>query len=143
MAQLEDLPAVLGLVQQLAVYEKEPEAVTATIEEYEQQFNQGLYEVIVAEVEGTVVGMALYYMTFSTWKGLMLYLEDFYIEPTYRRRGIGLQMWNRLIELGHQKGAKLMKWQVLDWNTPAVRFYEKIGSTIEKEWWNGKIFFDK
>ena len=80
-------------------------------------------------------------MTFSTWKGRMMYLEDFVVNPEYRGQGIGQQLFDSFIAEAKAQDCNLVKWQVLDWNEPAVRFYERNKATIEKEWWNGKIVF--
>lgn len=142
LAEKRDLAAIHELVRELAIYEKaEPEFV-ATLEEYHRDFQDDVFESLVAEAEGQVVGMMLYYLTYSTWKGKMLYLEDFVVLPSYRRYGIGQQLFDALQQEARQKGCKLIKWQVLDWNEPAIRFYEKNDATIEKEWWNGKLFID-
>ena len=142
LAERRDLAAIHNLVRELAIYEKaEPEFV-ATLEEYERDFADSVFESLVAEAEGKVVGMMLYYLTYSTWKGRMLYLEDFVVLPSYRRYGIGQRLFEELQEVARQKRCKLMKWQVLDWNEPAIRFYEKNDAVIEKEWWNGKLFLD-
>ena len=86
--------------------------------------------------------MVFYYLTYSTWKGRMLYLEDFVVLPDYRRFGIGQLLFDALLEVARNKRCKLVKWQVLDWNQPALNFYRKYDAIIEKEWWNGKIFLD-
>jgi GNAT superfamily N-acetyltransferase len=92
-------------------------------------------------MEGEKVGMTVFYRTFSTWKGVTLYLEDFYVTPEYRQHGIGQQLFDAFVDTARQMGCRQTKWQVLDWNEPALRFYEKNGAVIEKEWWNGKIYF--
>ncbi len=135
-----DLPAVYGLVCQLAEYEKEPQAVTVGVEQYEEAYGQNLIDVIVAELGGEIVGIALFYLTFSTWKGKCLYLEDFYVKPTLRQYGIGRKLFDAYLNEARRLGARQAKWQVLDWNQPALNFYEKYDATIEKNWWNGKIF---
>lgn len=140
-AQSKDLVAIHGLVRELAIYEKAEEAFTATIEMYRQDFKDGVFEAIVAEDEQEVIGMALYYMSYSTWKGKMLYLEDFVVRQKYRRMGIGDLLFDKVVEIAQSKGCKLLKWQVLDWNKPALNFYNKKNAIIEKEWWNGKIIF--
>ncbi len=134
-----DLPAILDLVRELAIYEKEPDAVTASLKDYENDF-KNIFETIVAEVEGKIAGMALYYLTFSTWKGRMLYLEDFVLTQSHRRHGIGQLIFDALLEEARKKEVRLIKWQVLDWNTPAIEFYKKNKATLETGWWNGKIF---
>jgi GNAT superfamily N-acetyltransferase len=135
-----DIPAMHSLVRELAIYEEAEDQFVATVEEYERDFAAGIYHTIVAEAEGKVVGMALYYMAYSTWKGKMLYLEDFVVFEDYRRYGIGQMLFDAFLEAARQEGCRLVKWQVLDWNEPALRFYEKNEAIIEREWWNGKIF---
>jgi GNAT superfamily N-acetyltransferase len=135
------LQYVHDLVRELAVYEKAEHEFIATLEDYQNDFKEGIFEVLLAEIEGEVVGMCLYYMTYSTWKGKMLYLEDFVVKQTYRQAGVGQQLFDAFIQEARAKGCRLTKWQVLDWNEPAIKFYEKNNAVIEKEWWNGKIIF--
>jgi len=141
-AEKRDLPAIHDLVRELAIYERAEEEFTASIEDYERDFDDGVYRAIVAEAAGEVVGMALYYLTYSTWKGKMMYLEDFVVRETYRRHGVGQLLFDKFLELSKAEGCRLDKWQVLDWNEPAIKFYEKNKATIERDWWNGKVFFD-
>ncbi len=141
LAEESDLPQIFELVKQLAVYEKEPESVTTDLNEYKKCFNEGVFEVILAKNVTKTIGMALFYTTFSTWKGRMIYLEDFIVLEEYRREGIGDLIFEKFLEISKKKEAKLVKWQVLDWNTPALKFYDKKNATIEKNWWNGKIIF--
>ncbi len=137
---LSDLPAVHQLVGELAVYENAPDAFTATLEDYSRDFEAGIFEVLVAEVEGSIVGMALYYMTYSTWKGRMLYLEDFVVSAAFRRYGAGQLLFDAYLNRAKELECRIVKWQVLDWNEPALAFYRKNHAIIETEWWNGKIF---
>lgn len=139
-AEKSDLLAIHDLVRELAVYERAEEEFTATIEDYERDFDDGVYRALVAEAAGQVVGMALYYLTYSTWKGKMMYLEDFVVREAYRRHGVGQLLFDKFLELSEAEGCRLVKWQVLDWNEPAIKFYEKNKATIERDWWNGKIF---
>jgi len=139
-AKFEDLREIYQLVKELAIYEKAEDAVTATLEDYENDYQSGLFESLIAVSNGQVIGMMIYYMTYSTWKGKMLYLEDFVVKDTYRNKGIGQQLFDAYMEIASKKGAKLVKWQVLDWNKPAIQFYEKNKAIIEKEWYNVKIF---
>ena len=129
------------MVVELAVFEKEPEAVKIDAEYYLKCFNEKIFDCIVAENNQTIIGIALFYMTFSTWKGKMLYLEDFVVKNEWRNKGIGQKLWDAYINEAKRLDCPLVKWQVLDWNETAVKFYEKNGATIEKEWWNGKIIF--
>ena len=135
-----DLPAVHQLVRELAIYEKEEAAFTASLEDYEQDFADGVFECLVAEVEGQVVGMALYYLTYSTWKGRMLYLEDFVVGEAHRGKGIGQLLFDAYLAKAKDLRCRIVKWQVLDWNEPAIRFYQKNGAIIETNWYNAKLF---
>ncbi len=137
-ATLSDMPAIHNLVRALAIYEKAEEEFVATLDEYKRDFQDQVFEAILAEVEGEIVGMVLFYLTYSTWKGKMLYLEDFVIKQNFRRYGIGQQLFNAFLEKARMLECKLVKLQVLDWNEPAIKFYEKNGCIIEKEWWNCK-----
>jgi GNAT superfamily N-acetyltransferase len=143
-ATISDMPAIHALVHELAVYEKAPEAHTATIEDYERDFNEKIFEAHVAvdEDSADIVGMIFYYMSYSTWKGRMLYLEDFVVTETYRQYGVGQLLFDTYLEVAREKECRLVKWQVLDWNEPAIKFYKKNAAIIEQEWYNGKIFLD-
>lgn len=136
-----DLPAIHALVRELAIYEQAEEEFIASLEEYQRDFEQGVFQAQVAEIQGEVVGMVLYFMHYSTWKGRMLYLEDFVVQEAWRQHGVGQKLFEAFLEEARSRGCRLVKWQVLDWNTPALKFYEKYGANIEKDWWNGKIFF--
>jgi len=135
-----DLPAIHALMYELAVYENASEAVEATVEEYRADFQAGIFESLVAEIDGKVVGMTLFFMTYSSWKGKMLYLDDFVVTEAHRRSGAGQLLFDAFLKEGRRRGCRLVKWQVLDWNEPALRFYAKNAAIIEKDWWNGKLF---
>lgn len=140
-AKREDMPSLYDLVRDLAIYENALESLTFDLEGYYKCFNEGVFEAIIAEEDGVIVGACIYYMTFSTWKGKMLYLEDFVVKEVHRKKGIGQILWNEYLKIAKEKNCALIKWQVLDWNEPAIKFYQKNGAIIEKEWWNGKILF--
>ena len=135
-----DIPTIHALVYELAVYEKEPEAVFTTPEEYLEDFRNGLFESHVAEMDGKVVGMTLFFMMYSSWKGKMLYLDDFVVNEQYRRYGVGQKLYDDFVDEGRRRGCRLVKWQVLDWNEPAINFYKKNDAIIETGWWNVKKF---
>lgn len=137
----DDMSGIYELVKELAVYEEEPDAVKSTVQDYYKAFDDDLISAHVAEEDGKIIGMALYYMTFSTWKGHMLYLEDFYVTGKFRSSGVGQKLFDAYIMEAKSRGCKMVKWEVLDWNTKAVKFYERNGATIEKQWWDGKIIF--
>jgi len=128
------------LAAELAAYVNESENFTATVSQYESDFDEGFYHALVAEQKGKVIGMALYCFVYSTWKGRMIYLEDFVLEAAYRRQGIGQQLWDALIERGRERDCQLLKWQVVDTNTEAMKFYEAQEWIEEKQWINGKLY---
>jgi GNAT superfamily N-acetyltransferase len=136
-----DLTAIQDLVLQLAIYEKAAHEVTVTLPELQQNFKDGIFQAQVAEKNGQIVGLVLYYLAYSTWKGKMMYLEDFVVAEAHRRQGIGNALFEAVIVAAKQQGCKLMKWQVLDWNAPAIAFYKTYNAAIEQEWFNGKLFF--
>ncbi len=139
-ATLSDVPALHGLVGELAEYVGERHNFTATIATYEEDFKADFYKAVVAEDEGKVIGMALYYFVYSTWKGRMIYLEDFVLSPNYRRQGIGQRLWDVLLERGREKGCQLLKWQVVNTNTEAMKFYATQEGIMEDTWINGKLY---
>jgi GNAT superfamily N-acetyltransferase len=142
-ANLKDMSAIYSLVYELAVFEQEPKALNITTKEYEEAFSEKLMDAIVASDGDQIIGIAVFYMTFSTWKGKCLYLEDFYVQPKYRKYGVGQKLFDAFLREAKDRGSKLTKWQVLDWNEIGLNFYEKNNAIIEKNWWNGKIFFDE
>ena len=139
-AEIKDVGAMHALMFELAVYEKSPESVETTVAEYAEDFENGLFEGFVAEMEGKVVGMTLFFMAYSSWRGKMLYLDDFVVTESCRRFGIGQMLYDAFLEEARLRGCRLAKWQVLDWNDPAVQFYQKNEAEIETGWWNVKKF---
>lgn len=139
-ANAADVSALHRLVAELAAYVGESASFTATVEQYAADFDDGFYRAVVAEDDGRVVGMALYYFVYSTWKGRMIYLEDFVLEPAYRRRGIGQRLWDVLLERGRERGCRLLKWQIVDSNTEALKFYAAQDAIVEDNWLNGKLY---
>ena len=132
-----DVPAVLGLVKELAVYEREPDAVVAT----EADFREALFGADpsagchVAELDGQVVGFALWYRTFSTWQGKPgLWLEDLFVQPAHRGAGLGRQLLITLAGVCLERGWTRFEWWVLDWNEPAKGFYASLGARAEDDW---------
>ncbi len=141
LARAADLPFIYQLVRELAIYEKAEDQLLIDTAYYQKEFEKGTFEAIVAESDHEILGICIYYMTFSTWKGRMLYLEDFVVRSEHRKRGIGQLLYDAFLERAKEKNCTMVKWQVLDWNEPAIKFYEKNGATIEKEWWNAKVIF--
>ncbi|MEJ8758421.1 GNAT family N-acetyltransferase [Pontibacter sp. H259] len=136
---IEDLPQVYALIQELAEYEKAPNEVTNTLEDMRLDGfgERPIFEFFVAETakEG-IIGIALYYTAYSTWKGKMIFLEDLVVTKRLRRSGIGKQLFDAVAEEAKNVGAKRFKWQVLEWNEPAIAFYKKIGANLDGEWIN-------
>jgi GNAT superfamily N-acetyltransferase len=142
-AQPGDEVPIHGLIQELAAYERAPDEVINTPEQlYIDLFHDKICEAFVVESEtGLVVGFALYYTSYSTWKGRCLYLEDFYVLPEHRRGGIGSQLFEKVVAVARKRGVKRMDWQVLEWNEPALSFYKKHDAVLDPEWVNGRLFF--
>jgi GNAT superfamily N-acetyltransferase len=137
----EDCVRLLELVNELAVYEKAPEEVTVTLEEFiDAGFGEHkVWNAFVAEVDGFIAGFAIYYTRYSTWKGCRLYLEDFIVTEAYRGRGIGKLLFEAIIKEAKDKGFNGMNWQVLDWNEPAINFYNKYNAQLEAGWLNASF----
>jgi len=133
-----DLPQVYNLIQELAEYEKAPQEVTNTLADMEADGfgEQPIFEFFVAEAEGKVIGICLYYTAYSTWKGRMLFLEDLVVTEAYRRYGVGKNLFDAFARRAQELGAKRLKWQVLDWNEPAIAFYKKLKANLDAEWIN-------
>lgn len=136
-----DCPRMMELVHELAVYERAPEAVTVSMEHFIASGfgDKPVWWAIVAEANGIVVGFALYYIRYSTWKGQRMYLEDILVTDAWRGKGIGSLLMDRLIGIAKEKGFSGMLWQVLDWNEPAIRFYKKYNAHFDPEWVNVSI----
>ncbi|MBC5775791.1 GNAT family N-acetyltransferase [Pontibacter sp. KCTC 32443] len=136
---IDDLPQVLQLIQELAEYEKAPNEVTNTLEDMRRDGfgERPIFEFFVAESEAEgIVGISLYYTAYSTWKGRTIYLEDLVVTERLRRSGIGKKLFDAVAEEAKRLGAKRFRWQVLDWNEPAIAFYKKIGAELDGEWMN-------
>lgn len=131
-----DLPAILELINELAVFEKEPDAVEVDIAELEKEgFGEHpLFTCFVAEVNGNIEGMALVYFRFSTWKGRTVHLEDLIVREKMRGTGLGSALYKKVITYALEQGVKRTEWVVLDWNTPAIDFYERSGATVFQDW---------
>jgi len=131
-----DMNGVLALIKELAVFEKEPEAVVITVEDLIRDgFGaHPLFSVFVAEKEQEIVGIALYYYRYSTWKGKTIHLEDLVVKESMRGTGLGSALYSAIIEQGKTDGVRRIEWNVLDWNTPAINFYENSGAKVLDDW---------
>jgi len=136
-----DCERLLELINELALYERAPEEVTVTLAEFEEAgFGVNpVWKAFVAELNGTIQGFALYYIRYSTWKGCRLYLEDFLVTESLRGKGIGKILFETIIQEAKDLGFNGMTWQVLDWNEPALNFYQKYEAQIESGWLNGSL----
>ena len=145
--RIEDLPRVLELIRELAEFERAPDEVTNTVEQMERDgFGPNpLFGFYVAEDgESGIVGLALYYFRYSTWKGKRMYLEDIIVTESFRGRGIGKRLFDRVIRKGVEEDCSGMVWQVLDWNEPAIGFYREVyGAALDPEWINCSIERDQ
>ena len=142
-AKIGDENAIHGLICELAEYEKAPNDVINRPEAIrEHLFNEKICEALVVEVESQIIGFALYYTSYSTWKGKCLYLEDFYLKPEFRGSGFGSKLFDKVVEIAKERKVKRMDWQVLDWNTPAIDFYKRKNAILDEEWINGRFFFE-
>ena len=135
-AEKKDSTSILSLIEELATFEREPEAVVVTQEDIEKDgFGpHPLFECFVAEVENQVVGMALFYPRYSTWKGPTLHLEDLIVTHLMKEKGIGTRLYRAFIQYAFQKGVARIEWNVLDWNRPAISFYKKSGAAVLTDW---------
>ena len=131
-----DMKAVLDLIQELATFEKEPDAVVVTVADLERDGfgNYPLFYTFVAEVENEIVGIALYYYRYSTWKGKTIHLEDLIVKEKMRGSGLGFALYTKIIEQGKIDKVRRIEWAVLDWNTPAIDFYIKSGAKVLDDW---------
>jgi len=132
----QDMEAVLGLIQDLASFENEPNAVVITVEDLIRDGfgSNPLFQVFVAEVDLEVVGIALYYYRYSTWKGKTIHLEDLVVKENMRGSGVGFALYSEIIKQGKKDKVRRIEWNVLDWNTPAIDFYKKSGAKILDDW---------
>lgn len=136
-----DLPAVLNLVKELAIYEKAPNEVTVTLSDMERDgFGENpIFSFFVAETDGKIVGIALYYIKYSTWKGKCVFLEDIIVTESYRQYGIGKKLFDEIVKVAKALNVKRLEWQVLEWNEPAIKFYKKLNAHFDEEWINCKL----
>jgi GNAT superfamily N-acetyltransferase len=138
-----DCVRMMELIQELATYEKAPDEVTVSLKHFEESgFGANpVWWAFVAEAQGVVIGMALYYVRYSTWKGQRMYLEDILVTEDMRGQKIGSLLFDALIVEAKEKGFNGINWQVLDWNEPAINFYKKYNANFDPEWVNCSIVF--
>jgi len=141
----QDIPAVFELINELAAFEKAPDEVVTTIDQLEEDGfgERKFFEFFVAEANEKIVGLALYYFSYSTWKGKSLYLDDLIVKEAYRGNGIGSRLFNRVFEVAEAEQCGKVHWQVLDWNSPAIEYYKKLGASFDGEWINCAVTKDQ
>lgn len=140
-----DVPLILELIRGLAIYEREPDAVTATEEDLLRDgFGaEPFFHCLIAEHDGRAAGFAFYFFNYSTWLGRPgLYLEDLFVQPEFRGLGIGKALLAQVAAIAVEKGCPRLQWEVLDWNTPAVEFYRALGASFLDEWRNVRMTGD-
>ncbi len=135
-AKAEDMDQVLGLIQELATFEKEEDAVEVNASDLVADGfgEQPLFQCFVAESDTKICGMALVYPRYSTWKGTVIHLEDLIVTEQFRGSGLGSALLTEVVKYGHQLGVKRISWEVIDWNEPAIRFYEAKGAKVMRDW---------
>ena len=140
-----DLPRVLELIKELAVFENAPNEVEVSVDEMlNWGFGQDkIFDFFVLEKESVIVGIAVYYYKYSTWKGKCLFLEDIIVTESERKNGYGKLLFNEVVKVAKAKKVRRMEWQVLDWNTAAIEFYKKYQANLDGEWINCKLTFDQ
>jgi GNAT superfamily N-acetyltransferase len=140
-----DIPDILRLIKELAVFEKEPDAVIVNEEVLlsEGFSNNPMFTCFVAERDHMVLGMALVYPRFSTWKGRALHLEDLIVSQEHRGKGIGFALYKEVMKYAKEEKMNRVQWEVLDWNTPAIDFYENSGATVLRDWYVVQIHNDE
>ncbi|WP_353570929.1 GNAT family N-acetyltransferase [Candidatus Albibeggiatoa sp. nov. BB20] len=143
--QIDDIKGIFNLVKELAIYENALAELTNTEQRMrEDGFGEKPYfHTFVAELEQQIIGVALYYFSYSSWKGKSMYIDDLIVTEEYRHTGVGQSLFKACIEEAKQQQVYKLHWQVLDWNAPAIDFYKKIGATFDAEWINCKILHEK
>ena len=137
----EDMIAVHALITELAIYEREPNAVIISVDDLIRHgFSEQRFHCFVAEHKKSgIVGMALYYSRYSTWKGPTLHLEDLYVKPKFRKGGLGKELFDKVVDEAAKQNVGRMEWTVLEWNEPALNFYKKYNATLDSEWHLGTL----
>lgn len=141
--EVKDIPDALNLVKELATYEKAPNEVEVDVEEMTHNFLDKVFDFFVADTGQSIVGTAIYYYKYSTWKGKCIYLDDIIVTEKYRNKGIGKELIQAVIKQARQDKVRKLEWQVLKWNTPAIEFYKKLNTIFDDEWLNCKLTFEQ
>ncbi|NQY07378.1 MAG: GNAT family N-acetyltransferase [Flavobacteriaceae bacterium] len=134
-AENKDFNSVLRLIKELAEFEKEPDAVVVTEDELIRDYVASCFDCLIAELDGEILGMAVFYHRYSTWKGKTIHLEDLIVTQKSRNKGVGKALLDEIIKTAKAEKVRRLEWCVLDWNTNAIEFYKKKGGTILKDWY--------
>jgi GNAT superfamily N-acetyltransferase len=139
--QKRDIAGALRLVKELAVFEKAPKEVEVSVKEMTDWGfgNNKVFDFFVLEKKGKIIGIALYYYKYSTWKGKCIFLEDIIVTEKERGKGFGKLLFNEVVKVAKKQKVRRLEWQVLEWNTDAIAFYKKYGSELDPEWINCKL----
>jgi GNAT superfamily N-acetyltransferase len=141
----EDVPLILRFIRDLAEYEKEPQSAVATEEDLKRDGFSGnpKFRAVIAEWNGEPAGFAFFFYHYSTWRGKpTLFLEDLFVRPPFRKKGIGKALLIYLARLAVRENCGRFEWQVLDWNTPSIEFYQSLGAVVMKEWLTMRVADD-
>ncbi len=134
---------IMTLIRELAAYENALDEVVNTPEKLAKDlFDEEYCEALVAVLDGEIIGFALFYTSYSTWRGPCIYLEDLYVKDQYRRFKAGSRLFESIVQIAKDRGYKRMDWQVLEWNEPAIKFYEHKKATLDAAWLNGRLFLE-
>lgn len=134
-ATQDDYPIILDLIKELALFERAPEKVTNTVEQMIEE-NDYFETIVACKDDGEIVGIALYFYAYYTWVGKSLYLDDLIVRKKYRGNKIGTKLLEEVLKIARENNCKRVRWQVLDWNKPAIEFYKEYGATLDGEWIN-------
>lgn len=136
-AKKQDAQDILNLIQELATFEKEPDAVAVTVEDLQRDGfgDNPLFSCFVAETDTGIVGMALFYFRYSTWKGKTVHLEDLIVKSEHRGKGVGKALYEKVLQFSAAENVKRVEWVVLNWNKNAIVFYENNGAQVLKDWY--------
>lgn len=130
---------MLDLVKELADYERYPNDVIVDVAMFETYWDEGIFQALVAEDDDRIIGTAIYYTAYSTWKGKIIYLDDFIVTEQRRRSGAGTKLFETLIEHCRKMGVRQLRWHVLNWNEPAINFYKKYQADLDPDWVSGQL----
>jgi len=140
--EVEDFPAIFSMIKELAEFERAPEKVTNSVERMKRE-KEFFFTIIAENDDREILGFALYYFVYYTWVGKSLYLDDLYVREKYRDNGIGSKLLKEVLEFAKEEDCRRIRWQVLNWNKPAIEVYKKLGADLDNDWINCDFVFDE